>query len=54
MPKIIKVGQCFTELFTKLHWHSFLRHGVVSENIGDIIQHSAASSTLTLRRCDDG
>jgi len=23
-PKIIKIGQCFTELFKKWHWHSFL------------------------------
>jgi len=23
MPKIIKVGQCFTELFKKYHLHSF-------------------------------
>jgi len=27
--KIIKIGQRFTELFKKLHWHLFLRRGVV-------------------------
>jgi len=28
MSKIIKISQCFTELFQKLHWHSFLGHDV--------------------------
>jgi len=30
MPKIIKIGQCVTELLKKYHWHSFfLRHSVM-------------------------
>jgi len=28
MPKIIKIGQCFTELFQNINSTFFLRHGV--------------------------
>ena len=33
MPKIVKIGPCFVELFIELHWHScFLMHGIISRN----------------------
>jgi len=33
MPKIIKIGQCFTELLKKLKWHIFMDHGVEGNTI---------------------
>jgi len=29
-PKIIKIDQCFAELFEKYKWFVFLRHGVLT------------------------
>jgi len=33
MPKIIKIGQYFTELSKKYKWHVFMDHGVEGNTV---------------------
>jgi len=33
MPKINKIGQCFTELLKKQKWHFYVDRGVEGNNV---------------------